>query len=101
MTHVRSLLISGVSLIAVSCGGHTSTGPAPTGATSTDITEADLRHRLFLIADDSMLGRESGSLGASKTADYVAAEFRRLGLEPAGENGGWFQVVPLWTAAVD
>jgi len=101
MTHVRSLLTSGASLITLACGGHTSTGPAPTGVTSVDITEADLRHRLFLIADDSMLGRESGSLGASKTADYVAAEFRRLGLEPAGENGGWFQVVPLWTAAVD
>jgi len=48
-----------------------------------------------------MLGRESGSLGDSKTAEYVAAEFRRLGLEPAGEQGGWFQVLPLWTAAVD
>ncbi len=75
--------------------------PAPPSATSADITEADLRRRLFAIADDSMLGRESGSLGAFKTADYVAAEFRRLGLEPAGENGSWFQILPLWLAAVD
>jgi hypothetical protein len=96
---LRNVLI-GASLAAVACGTP-SPGPAPQGTTSADITEADLRHRLFLIADDSMLGRESGSLGASKTADYVAAEFRRLGLEPAGENGGWFQVLPLWTAAVD
>jgi hypothetical protein len=75
--------------------------PTPKPATSADISEADLRQRLFLIADDSMMGRESGSLGASRTADYVAAEFRRLGLEPAGENGSYFQVLPLWTAAVD
>ncbi len=67
--------------------------PAPTTGA---ITIADLRSRLFRIADDSMLGRETGSAGASKTADYVAAEFRRLGLSPAGDNGGWFQVVPFW-----
>jgi hypothetical protein len=75
--------------------------PAPLTATSAAITEQDLRQRLFLIADDSMMGRESGSLGNYRTADYVAAEFRRLGLEPAGENGTYFQTVPFWTAAVD
>ena len=64
--------------------------------TSPAITVADLRSRLFRIADDSMLGRETGSKGASQTADYVAAEFRRLGLKPAGERGSWFQVVPFW-----
>ena len=67
---------------------------APTGATSADITETDLRHRLFLIADDSMLGRLTGSEGAHKTTEYIASEFRRLGLEPAGENGTYFQTMP-------
>ena len=75
--------------------------PAPDAGTSPEITEADLRRRLFLIADDSMMGRESGSEGDYKTADYVAAEFKRLGLEPAGENGTYFQTVPFWRAAVD
>ena len=70
-------------------------------ATSAGITEADLRQRLFLIADDSTMGRESGSKGASQTTEYIAAEFKRLGLEPGGDNGGWFQVVPMWRVAVD
>ena len=74
---------------------------APPSATTAAITEEDLRTRLFLIADDSMMGRESGSRGAFVTPDYVAAEFRRLGLEPAGDNGTYFQTVPFWTAAVD
>lgn len=74
--------------------------PAPP-ATKTAIDASDLRLRLFAIADDSMMGRETGSLGAFKAADYAAAEFRRLGLEPAGENGTYFQTVPFWTAAVD
>ena len=74
---------------------------APTGATSADITETDLRHRLFLIADDSMLGRLTGSEGAHKTTEYIASEFRRLGLEPAGENGTYFQTMPAWRVGVD
>ncbi len=65
------------------------------------ITSADLRQRLYLIADDSMMGRETGSAGAFKTSAYVAAEFRRLGLEPAGDNGTYFQTVPFWVVAVD
>jgi hypothetical protein len=69
--------------------------------TSAAITEQDLRQRLFLIADDSMMGRESGSRGSYQTAEYVASELRRLGLEPAGENGTYFQTVPFWRAAVD
>jgi hypothetical protein len=71
------------------------------GSTSAEITPADLEKRLFLIAHDSMMGRESGSEGDYKAAEYVASEFRRLGLEPAGENGTYFQTVPFWRAAVD
>ena len=75
--------------------------PVPQLGTSPAITTDDLRRRLFLIADDSMMGRESGSEGDFKTAAYVAAEFRRLGLEPAGDEGTYFQTVPFWTAAID
>lgn len=74
-------------------------GTAPIAAqvrTNPAITAADLRSRLYRIADDSMMGRETGSKGAFQTAEYVAAEFKRLGLQPAGEGGGWFQPVPFW-----
>ncbi len=75
--------------------------PAQTRGTEPAITAADLRQRLYLIADDSMMGRETGSLGAFKTSAYVAAEFRRLGLEPAGDSGTYFQRVPFWNVKVD
>src|SRR5215218_10948554 len=93
----RALALALLSLVA--CARASTV--APTRATSPDITEADLRRRLFLIADDSMMGRESGSEGAYKTTEYIAGEFRRLGLEPAGENGTYFQTVPFWRAALD
>jgi hypothetical protein len=70
-------------------------------ATTADITTADLQYRLKIIADDSMMGRESGSKGDFMAAEYIASEFRRLGLEPAGEGGTYFQTVPFWKAAID
>ena len=69
--------------------------------TRTAISADDLRARLFLIAHDSMMGRQPGEAGNYKTADYVAGEFKRLGLEPAGENGTYFQTVPFVLMAAD
>ena len=63
--------------------------------TRTSITADDLRSRLFLIAHDSMMGRQPGQLGNYQAAEYVASEFKRIGLEPAGENGTYFQTVPF------
>lgn len=96
---MKHLVAALAALSAAACSA--APAPSPVPSTSAAITEQDLRQRLFLIADDSMMGRESGSRGNYQTAEYVASEFRRLGLEPAGENGTWFQTVPFWRAAVD
>jgi Zn-dependent M28 family amino/carboxypeptidase len=66
-------------------------------ATALAITAADLRTRLYLIADDSMRGRLAGSAGDSLATAYIAAEFARVGLAAAGEDGGWFQTVHFHT----
>src|SRR5438874_13029225 len=82
-------------------GSRTFPRNAQVWATEPEITAADLRQRLYLIADDSMMGRETGSLGAFKASAYVASQFRRLGLEPAGDSGTYFQNVPFWDIKVD
>jgi hypothetical protein len=64
--------------------------------TSVAISAADLRTRLFAYAHDSMMGREPGQLGNFKASAYMADVFARAGLEPAGENGTWFQAVPFF-----
>ncbi|MGD8318816.1 MAG: M28 family peptidase [Gemmatimonadota bacterium] len=43
------------------------------------------------LADDALEGREVGSPGARCAAEYIAAHFRALGLEPAGDQGSFFQ----------
>ncbi|MEP7085823.1 MAG: M28 family peptidase [Gemmatimonadota bacterium] len=68
-------------------------GAQSIAATTAAITAADLRTRLYLIADDSLRGRLAGTAGDSVATAYIASELARFGLEPAGENGGWFQVV--------
>jgi hypothetical protein len=70
-------------------------------ATVNAITANDLRTRLYGIADDSMRGRRMGEIGNYKTTDYIAREFKRLGLKPAGDNGTYFQVIPYGPAQFD
>ncbi len=65
--------------------------PAPT---TSDITERDLKIRLYQFADDSMMGRQVGRYGNEKATDYIASEVKRLGLLPGGDNGTYFQVMP-------
>ena len=67
----------------------------PVGPTTAGITPADLRLRMEIVADDSMMGRESGTIYNDKATDYISAEAARIGLRPAGENGSFFQTVPL------
>ena len=89
-----------VLLTACAGRGSTKTDAAPV-ATAPAITPADLRTRLYAFAHDSMQGRRSGTPGGVKTTDWLAAEARRIGLEPAGENGTWFQTVPLLRRTLD
>jgi hypothetical protein len=68
--------------------------PAP-GDTRREIDAEDLRLRVGIIAHDSMRGRETGTPAAAAAARYLATELARLGLEPAGDDGSYFQAVPL------
>ena len=47
-----------------------------------------------------MAGREAGTAGYDRAADYVAARYAEIGLQPAGGNGGWLQAVPLLRATL-
>src|SRR2546423_9834359 len=68
--------------------------PGPTAAA---ITPGDLMTRLYILADDSMQGREAGTPGGVKGTDYIAAEIKRSGLVPAGDDGTYFHTNPLQT----
>lgn len=50
------------------------------------------KHMAFL-ASDALLGRETGTAGYDKAAEYTAKQFEALGLKPAGDNGTFFQKI--------
>jgi peptidase M28-like protein len=87
----RLVLLVGLSL-GTACASRrsASSDPPPTPA----VTAADVRAVEFALADDSMEGRNTGRPGSMKAARYIAAEFQRAGLEPAGDSG-YFQRVPM------
>jgi hypothetical protein len=65
------------------------------------ITANDLRTRLYQFADDSMSGRRVGELGNWKGTTYIANEFKKLGLRPAGDSGTFFQTLPYGYTGFD
>ncbi len=67
--------------------------PEPTTAA---ITPADLMTRLYIFADDSMMGREVGTPYHLKATAYIESEARKLGLLPAGDSGTYFQNLPVF-----
>ena len=88
--------------LALSAGGCSPRTEAIAPArTSVDITPADVRSRIYLVADDSMLGRAAGTPGNFTMTSYIAKEMQRLGLEPGGENGTWFQTIPMVRRSAD
>ena len=74
---------------------------AQTSAPPPDMSTDSLRFALYALADDSMGGRQTGELGDWKAQEWIAAQFRRLGLQPAGDNGTFFQVIPFKRVFVD
>jgi hypothetical protein len=76
---------------------------ATASAQPTTTVEQDIARRVQadveFLASDALDGRDTGSKGYAIAADYVASQFRAIGLEPAGEKGGWFQQVPFRRAS--
>ena len=65
------------------------------------ITEEDLAVRIEALSDDVFEGRGPGSETGEKAAEWIAAEMERIGLEPGGENGSWFQTVGMVEQTLD
>lgn len=60
-------------------------------ATSDAIDRTDLEAHVERLASEAMGGRQTGTRGEKLATEYVAAYFERFGLEPAGDDGSFFQ----------
>lgn len=92
MRHLLTAVLFAASPLAAQAPAVTV--PPPTAAVkkaAATITAADVKQRIYVIADDSMMGRDTPSPGLEMTAQYVADQFKSFGLKPGGEHGTWFQ----------
>jgi Zn-dependent M28 family amino/carboxypeptidase len=73
------------------------TAPPPTTAERAERWWADVS----VLAGDSMEGRQPGSEGFDRAQSYVVEQLQSIGLEPAGELGGFHQWVALEQQTID
>lgn len=83
----RAAAAMGICLIALSAKGDDKRAISP--------AEARLKADVTFLADDAREGRAPGTKGIEASADYIAAEFKRLGLKPAPGAEDYFQTFEL------
>lgn len=65
-----------------------------------EIDKQELKRDLFTLASDDMRGRRAGTLDELRAAVWMAQRAREVGLEPAGEDGTFFQFFDLYRKQV-
>ena len=88
--------LAGLALAACTIADDT-TGSAETADAGfmPDVSATNIEAHIRFLASDYLAGRDPGTDGYEIAANYVAAQMRLLGLEAAGDNGGYFAEVPM------
>lgn len=69
--------------------------PAAARQAAASIDPEKIRAHVRLLSSDLLEGRGPGTRGGQLAAEYIATQFALAGAQPAGENGTYFQKVPL------
>lgn len=91
----RIIAVTLIAMTAIACS------PASVHSTQQEqvdaldsITAARLQAHITYLADDALAGRESGTAGYDRAAEYVAEQLEAMGVQPGGVDG-WLQPVAL------
>ena len=94
-----------VAMVALGATVAAEVWPAPENdaadATMAAIRPEGIRAGMLFLADDLLEGRGTATRGHEIAAKYMASQFEEIGLQPAGDNGTYFQEVPLRKGQVD
>jgi len=86
---MRKVFLSVGGLLLVAVGMFAAKSSAP------KVDPAKIREHVKYLSSDALEGRGTGQKGGDAAADYIAGQFKSYGLKPAGENGTFFQEVPM------
>jgi Zn-dependent M28 family amino/carboxypeptidase len=102
------ILVSAISLIAVTvlplspvvaqqaAVPQVARVPEAARQAAASIDPEKIRAHVRFLADDLLEGRGPGTRGGDIAAQYIGTQFALYGLQPAGDNGTYFQKVPLY-----
>ncbi|MGJ8679115.1 M28 family metallopeptidase [Paraglaciecola sp.] len=94
MVKLTGALILGALLVACQ-------GEKPTNTQEQSADQARIKSHLRFLSDDLLEGRDTGARGHEIASLYIAAEFEKYGLKPAGDNGTFMQRVNFRQAHLD
>jgi hypothetical protein len=92
--------LAAIALLACADCAPSAVSSPPAGAPVAEgamalLREDDIRRDLFALAGDAMRGREAGTADELRASMWIAEQLAKAGLEPAGDDGTWFQLFPL------
>jgi len=94
----RTVPLVSLLILLAACKPQEATAPpssAPVADKAVSTAAARIQADVRTLADDRMEGRDTGTRGYDLAAEYVARRYAEIGLKPAGDDGGFFQRVPL------
>lgn len=108
MTCPRPVLVLLVAAVAACTAPTGKGGERQVGSVLPPVVQAAFPHltarafhaHLAYLSDDLLEGRGTATRGHQLAAKYMAAQFERIGLQPGGDRGTYFQQVPLREATI-
>jgi Zn-dependent M28 family amino/carboxypeptidase len=97
----RNAVICFLAVVGIACVfgmAHRAAAQARAAAGPAGLPEIDkekIRAHVKFLASDLLEGRGTGARGGDIAAEYIATQFELDGLKPAGDNGTYFQDVPM------
>ncbi|CAN5434751.1 hypothetical protein BH09PSE1_BH09PSE1_20980 [soil metagenome] len=88
---IRRLLIAVSTCALISGCASTMAAPVVQGR----VDPLRMNETVRILSGDDFEGRGPTTPGEDKAVGWIAAQFQALGLEPAGDDGGWYQTVPI------
>jgi hypothetical protein len=99
---VLTKLTLATSLLATqAAAAQTLTLPQPVAAELQTVQPAAFEAHVRYLADDRLRGRLPGTPGYQMAVDYVTGQFKKIGVQPAGDKGTYTQTVRLRRAFVE
>lgn len=84
-------LVLVVALLVGAVGAPVPAAELAANAARASVRAVDAKRHVAALADDALEGRAAGSRGGRAAGAYLVEEFERIGVDPAGDEGGFYQ----------